>query len=251
MNVLATKSIPEQIEQVYSKWDPARADTCVFQHYFYNYVGPERAPFYRPQPREDEKKWEEALSKKPDIGFVPALAIGFEELLKRIMTQMETLNAYNTRLHEINGCLEAMLQRHDLVISIRALDAKRRHTALSQRCLALATKVQVLRNRGYAMGGEEEDLKKKLLELEKGVFDPALGGRAEEIWARMVGIRERIRFLQGEMGRLGKKTVEVQLSEEVLKQAEKVSEHCLRVVWHRIMIDQKNEANLRTFTGFE
>ena len=152
------------------------------------------------------------------------IAIGFQELFARIVTQMQTLNAYNTRLHEINGCLEALLQKHDLVITIRAMDAKRRHTALSQRCLALATKVQVLRNRGYAMGGEEEDLKKKLFELEKGVFDPALGGRAEEIWARMVGIRERTRVLQEEMTRMGKKTAEGNgLSEEVLKQAEKVS----------------------------
>ncbi|KAH0565625.1 hypothetical protein GP486_000983 [Trichoglossum hirsutum] len=217
------KSIPEQIEQIYEKWNPA-SPNCAFQYYFYNYVGPEKAPFFRPTAREDEKKWEEALSRKPEAGYVPVIAIGFQELFARIGTQMQTLNAYNTRLHEINGCLEAMLQKHDLVITIRAMDAKRRHTALSQRCLALATKVQVLRNRGYAMGGDEEDLKKKLIELEKGVFDPALGGRAEEIWARMVGIRERTKILQEEMARMGRKTAEGNgLSEEVLKQAEKVS----------------------------
>ncbi|KAI9775076.1 MAG: hypothetical protein M1839_001468 [Geoglossum umbratile] len=216
------KSVPEQIEQIYEKWNSASSN-CAFQHYFYNYVGPEKAPFFRPTPREDEKKWEEALSRKPEAGYVPVIAIGFQELFTRIMTQVQTLNAYNTRLHEINGCLEALLQKHDLVITIRSMDAKRRHTALSQRCLALATKVQVLRNRGYAMGGEEEDLKKKLIELEKGVFDPALGGRAEEIWARMVGIRERTRVLQEEMARMGKTTAEGNwLNEEVLKQAEKV-----------------------------
>ncbi|KAH0537163.1 hypothetical protein FGG08_006033 [Glutinoglossum americanum] len=220
-SLFGQKSVPEQIEQLYDKWNPA-SSTCAFQHYFYNYVGPEKAPFYRPTPREDEKKWEEALSRKPEAGWVPVIAIGFQELFTRIVTQMQILNAYNTRLHEINGCLEGMLQKHDLLITIRAMDAKRRHIALGQRCLALATKVQVLRNRGYAMGGDEEDLKKKLIELEKGVADPALAGRGEEIWARMVGIRERSKLLQEEMARMGKKTEGNGLNEDVLKQAEKV-----------------------------
>lgn len=95
------------------------------------------------------------------------------------------------------------MQNHDLAVSVRAADAKRKHIALSQRCLALATKVQVLRNRGYAMDGAEEELKKRLVLLEKGAFDPVLSGRQEEIWARMSGIRARAKMLQEEQERLG------------------------------------------------
>jgi len=98
----------------------------------------------------------------------------------------------------------------------------------TQRTLALATKVQILRNRGYVMDQAEEELKKKLVELEKQTFDPVLGGRQEEIWARMSGVRERAQILQKETEKLGK-AIESQQNGEVLsgedqKALEKVSQ---------------------------
>ena len=53
------------------------------------------------------------------------------------------------------------------------------------------------------MDQAEEELKKKLIELEKKTFDPVLGGRQEEIWARMSGVRERAHILEKETERLG------------------------------------------------
>jgi len=186
------------------KWHPD-SPNCAFQYYFYNTVGAENAPFFGPSPGEDPQKWEEALSKKPNEGSIPVLGKGFTAIGQRLTIQVQAVNALRTRLHEINTCLSELMQNHDLVISVRAADAKRKHIALSQRCLALATKVQVLRNRGYAMDGVEEELKKKLVLLEKGAFDPVLSGRQEEIWARMSGIRARAKALQEEGERLGKR----------------------------------------------
>jgi nuclear pore complex protein Nup54 len=76
------------------------------------------------------------------------------------------------------------------------------------------------------MDQQEEELKKKLIELEKKTFDPVLGGRQEEIWARMSGVRERARILQEETEKVGK-TLESQqngeyLSEDDQKAIEKV-----------------------------
>ena len=65
------------------------------------------------------------------------------------------------------------------------------------------------------MDQQEEDLKKKLFELEKKTFDPVLGGRQEEIWARMSGVRERARILQEETEKLGK-SIENQQNGELL-----------------------------------
>jgi len=103
---------------------------------------------------------------------------------------------------------------------------------LKQRCLTLATKVQVLRNRGYAMGGEEEELKRKLVALDKVVCDPGLGARAEEIWARMVGVRERARLLKEEMARAGADGGEEGLDEETVKRSEKILEDYARKLQH-------------------
>jgi nuclear pore complex protein Nup54 len=202
------------------QWDTGNSN-CAFQHYFYNKVPDEHAPFYRPGANEDPKKWEEALSKKPGPGYIPVLCTGFAQMGERIKTQQTTLTQFNTMLHSINDCLTLLLQNHDTKTSIRALDAKRKHVVLKQRCLALATKVQVLRNRGYAMGGDEEDLRTKLTELERGVSDPGLGARAEEIWARMITVQERAKLLRAEIEKSGTQSLAT-LDEVTEQRAKKV-----------------------------
>ncbi|KAL5114201.1 Nucleoporin nup57 [Pleosporales sp. CAS-2024a] len=210
------KSVVEQIRILNDKWDPMNPN-CVFQHYFYNSVKPEEAPFYGPSPGEDERKWEEALSNKPSAGAIPVLARGFEQVAERIRQQAAAVTALRTRLHEINNSLTLLKDAHELTIASRITEAKRKHIVFTQRTLALATKVQILRNRGYVMDQPEEELKKKLVELEKQTFDPVLGGRQEEIWARMSGVRERARILQEETEKMGK-TVEGQQNGELLSE---------------------------------
>jgi nuclear pore complex protein Nup54 len=205
---------------ILEQWDTG-SPNCAFKYYFYNKVSDDSAPLYRPGPSEDPKKWEEALSKKPGPGYIPVLCTGFAQMGERIKTQQRTLGNFNARLHEINGSLTALLQRHDTKISIRAMDAKRKHAVLKQRCLALATKVQVLRNRGYAMGGDEEDLKTKLAALDRDISDPALGARAEEIWARMITVQERAKLLKADLERNGAQSQNV-LDEETDEKAKKV-----------------------------
>lgn len=191
------------MQTLLEKWSP-ESSNCLFQHYVYNNVRPETVPYYGPGPGEDEAKWEEALAKKPSEDAIPVLCKGFAALGNRLRVQVQAVTSLQARLHEINSSLTAMLQAHDLDITVRTNDAKRRHVVLSQRCLQLATKIQVLKNRGYALDGAEEGLRKKLLQLERNMFDPRLNGRQEEIWARMVGLRERARFLQEEAEKTGK-----------------------------------------------
>jgi hypothetical protein len=155
------------------------------------------------------------LSKKPSPGAIPVLARGFEQVGERIKQQAAAVTALRTRLHEINNSLSLLKDAHELTVASRITEAKRKHIVFTQRTLALATKVQILRNRGYVMDQPEEDLKKKLIELEKQTFDPVLGGRQEEIWARMSGVRERARILQEETEKLGK-TIEQQQNGELL-----------------------------------
>jgi len=222
---LGGKTVPEQMQTLLEKWSP-ESTNCSFQHYFYNNVQAEAVPYYGPGAGEDEQAWEEALAKKPHDGAIPVLCKGFSALGNRLRIQVQAVTALQTRLHEINNSLTAMLQNHDLDISIRAADARRRHNTLSQRSLQLATKVQILRNRGYAMNRAEEDLKKKLSQLERSIFDPQLSGRQEEIWARMVGIRERARFLQQETENAGNAMANGQketLDEDLVQRTNKVS----------------------------
>lgn len=209
---------------VKDKWEPINRSSP-FRTYLYNYVGEEQSPFYQPGPDDDENKWEEALRERPNAGYVPVLVKGFWELGKRAQRQKDFLTMMQIRLHEINKCLTDLLSRHDLKISVKIADCRRKHLVLSQRCLSLAAKTQVLRNRGYAMDDAEEELKKKLLQLERAVFDPSITGRAEEIWARMLAIREHSKRLQAEIERAGPGAAteaDEALDESVVKTAKKV-----------------------------
>jgi nuclear pore complex protein Nup54 len=134
------------------------------------------------------------------------LARGFGDigLAGRIKMQDAAVKVLYERVREIDQSLGSRIEEHDLKFSLRTTEARRRHVALSRRCLALATKVQVLRNRGYALDSAEEDLKSRLQQLEKNVMDPVVGGRQEELWARMTVVRERARILKDETERLGK-----------------------------------------------
>lgn len=218
------KRVTTQIEAAFSKWNPDSRDT-LFQTYLYNFVPPDQAPFYSPGSQDDETKWEEALRKKPAPGAIPVLVKGFEQLGRRMIVQRNHLEVLQGRLHEIDGGLRDLLRKHDLQISIRAAECKRKHLQLNHHCLLLAAKVQVLRNRGYSMDSAEEELREKMLKLERSVLDPTLTGRGEEIWARMVSLRERSRQLHRELEKAGKymRPGQVEeLDEEVMRRAGKV-----------------------------
>ncbi|CAG7993903.1 unnamed protein product [Penicillium olsonii] len=217
------RTVPMQVAIIKDKWDPPSA-TSPFRAYLYNNVGEEAAPFYQPGPEDDESKWEEALRKRPGPGYVPVLVKGFWDLGKRAQRQRDFLTMMQSRLHEINNCLTGLLSKHDLNISVKIADCRRKHIILSKRCLALAAKTQILRNRGYAMDEAEEELKKKLFELERHVFDPSLNGRAEEIWARMLAIHEHSKRLQVELDRAGVNVAQPEddIDEQTLKTAKKI-----------------------------
>ncbi|KAI0536854.1 nucleoporin complex subunit 54-domain-containing protein [Xylaria digitata] len=219
---LSHKPVTEQMETIIGKWTPGHPGT-VFKYYFYNYVGQARVPFFQPGPGEDPREWEQAAHDKPDVGYVPVLAAGFAAVGERLKMQEKALTKYRQTLHSINACLDAILSQQDLQTSVRALNARRKHAVLRQRCLALATKVQVLRNRGYSLDKDEDELKMKLEALDQNLTDPALSARTEELWSRLLLLRGYADTLRNEIERRGTEAQEG-LGEEAEAKAKKILE---------------------------
>ncbi|KAB5562698.1 nucleoporin complex subunit 54-domain-containing protein [Coniochaeta sp. 2T2.1] len=224
------KSIPDQMQLIAEKWHPAHP-SCAFKTYFYNKVDESRIPFYQPGPQDDPKEWEEALSRKPAPGFMPVLCSGFQGMAERLKVQRRAAGEFNARLHEINASLDAILSRHDLETSVRALNARRKHAALRNRCLALAARVQVLRNRGYALSTDEDELRTKLMEMERGMQDPALSARMEELWSRLIVLRGYADSLRIEINKRGM-SEDGGLGEEVEAKAKKILEDYEKQIQH-------------------
>lgn len=213
---LGPNVIVEKIQRVKNAWDPAHPDYA-FKYYLYNQVGEERAVHYVKPPNEDLAAWEKAWADRPNKASVPVLACGFIDLDKRVKIQENQVNVFRHRLHEIQNKLTALQSRHDLVTSIKQEDCRRRHTALARRALSLAAKVQVLKNRGYALQTDEEVLKKRLEALAREVGDPAVRGRVNEIWARMMVVSEMARKMEESVGK-----VEIVWDQKQLETAGKV-----------------------------
>ena len=147
-------------------------------------------------------------------------------MAERLKSQRYNLSQLNNALHQINASLDAILSKHDLETSVRALNAKRKHALLRQRCIAIATKVQVLRNRGYALDTDEDELKSKLEALDRGLADPSLSARNEELWSRLIMLRNHADTLRDEINQRGGLSGEV-ISEEAEARAKKVRFQCM------------------------
>jgi nuclear pore complex protein Nup54 len=227
------KNVIQQAETLLAKWDPNSQGTLL-QSYLYNAVSAAYAPFYYKEPHEDEASWEKALAEAPKLPeesgqrFVPVLVRGFFALGQRAEYQAKFVEAMRGRLHEMNNSLNAVMEAHQQRITVALEAARRKHAELAQRTLRLAVKCQVLRNRGYALDTAEETLRKQLLALQTHGFDPSFGGREEEIWARMVALRERANWLEKEGKALGLQVQQQEhdgeggLPEEVLQKTKKI-----------------------------
>jgi len=85
------------------------------------------------------------------------------------------------------------------------------------------------------MAPDEEGLKRRLAELERAVYDPLLMGKGEEIWARMIAIREKTNILKEEMAETAKNGMEESaLDDDVLRKVEKVSLETESGLWYWI-----------------
>ncbi|KAL1838647.1 hypothetical protein VTJ49DRAFT_2454 [Mycothermus thermophilus] len=224
------KSIPDQIKLIMEKWDPQNPN-CAFKTYLYNKVDEHTVPLYGPGPLDDPKEWEEALQHKPAPNFIPVLCAGFPAIIARVALQRRVMVEFNHKLHAINASLDAILSRHDLEHTVRAFNARRRHAELSKRCLALASRVQVLRNRGYALSGDEDELKQKLAKIDKSIQDPALSARMEELWSRLIILRGYADSLKDEISKPGFAEVDG-LDEEVEAKAKKILEDYEKQLQH-------------------
>ncbi|KTW28098.1 hypothetical protein T552_01959 [Pneumocystis carinii B80] len=188
-------SIVDQLQKIKNAWDPTHSD-CAFQYYFYNRVPIDQVALYVKPLHHNQQKWDEAIANRPENSVVPALAVGFSDIQKRVQLQEQQVTAYRVRMHEIINKLKELSQKHDLSTTVKISDATLRHLELSRRSLALAAKVQILKGRGYALQPEEENLKQRLIELSKSLNDPGVFGKVNELWARMTFVREKAKSIE-------------------------------------------------------
>ncbi|CAE6443110.1 unnamed protein product [Rhizoctonia solani] len=182
-------TIEQRIDNIYQAWSPI-SPSCRFQYYFYNLVDNPQA-YGRPANATNETLWKRAVSENPNPErLVPALAVGFDDLKKRALSQHQENQNHIAALAQLRTRLTAVTAKHD---TTRLARLAQTHTELSRRVRALARQLHMLipAVRRSALGPEEEELRRKLLALEEGAGLNRLASRMSELWAMVESARAR------------------------------------------------------------
>ncbi|KAI9324000.1 nucleoporin complex subunit 54-domain-containing protein [Obelidium mucronatum] len=188
-------TILDKIKELQGYWDPA-SPMCQFRHYFYNMVHPNEVALYKCPPNHDPTLYQQAVQDNPDPScMVPVLAIGFEDLKKRINHQEQMSNIHKGKLDELAEWLNTIERKHYLETVVKLEEYKRRHVELSQRVLSMMRTVEVLRNKGYPIRSEEEALRARLEAMSTQLKKPAhFRGRVQELEAALRMVKDARRM---------------------------------------------------------
>lgn len=159
--------LSSKLEQIRAAWDTNNAAACRFVYYFYNNAGNASNLKHIQGRRPDavgamhDQLWAAAIRENPDPNrLYPVLALGFNDLKKRIESQAREAQRQRALLANLATRLAALEQKHSLSNSVRAQAAQSRQAQLHQRLIGLVAKTQLLvpALRGKSVGPEEERL---------------------------------------------------------------------------------------------
>ncbi|WAR60747.1 hypothetical protein PtB15_9B686 [Puccinia triticina] len=140
---LSELSIQDRILKIHANWNVSDPQ-CQFQFFFYNVVPPEQVHLYgRPnQLASDDPRWQRAKRNNPDPSrLVPTLAIGFEDLSKRVAVQQKQAQVHLLKLGEISNRLNDIARKHNLETTSRLHKLKTEQVKLSARLMGLVNKL--------------------------------------------------------------------------------------------------------------
>ncbi|KAI9475965.1 MAG: nucleoporin complex subunit 54-domain-containing protein [Benjaminiella poitrasii] len=174
-----------------SWWDP-KSPHCRFKHYFYNVVSPQEIQLYQKPADHDETAWNAAMAANPDPKtMVPALAIGFDDVRKRMEEQYKMNEAHNAKLAEIKRILNEIQKKSQLETPVKLEEYKRRHMQTTQRVIKFLKYAQVLRNKGLSITPDEEMMRARLEDIQEQLQrSDQFRSKLSQLWAQLQLIKE-------------------------------------------------------------
>ncbi|KAJ3055173.1 hypothetical protein HK097_011327 [Rhizophlyctis rosea] len=184
-------TVVDMLKHAHSAWDP-NSPNYHFKHYFYNVVHPDEVQFYKPPPGQDDDLYRQAMRDNPDPRcMVPVLAKGFEDVKKRMAYQERQCQDHTDRLQELSREVTRIRNKH-YVETLRSIDrAKFKHREIVEKTLKLYRQIQLLRQRGYSIRADEENLKSRLEGMQRELQKPSMfRGRLNEVQAVVNQMRD-------------------------------------------------------------
>lgn len=166
-------SIEARFMAIKDAYSPSSPD-CRFQTVFYNKVEPNTIGQYVRPPIANARLWEAAVKNNPDPStLVPSLAVGFEDLRKRISEQDKAAAAFNATLASMSASLESMVHGHEASTALALVQLQRVHAQQSHRLLQLVNRVECARSKDILPRLPQElEFEHKLHVLERKITQP-------------------------------------------------------------------------------
>ncbi|KAJ3186349.1 hypothetical protein HDU85_007789 [Gaertneriomyces sp. JEL0708] len=187
--------LTDQLTYIANAWNP-NSPQCQFKHYFYNMVHPTEARLYGPPDASNLPLWEQAQRDNPDPScMVPVLAVGFDDVKKRLEVQNRTYEAHKAELERMREQLQQLHTKHYLNTLTKVEEYRRRLTVLASKTVQLMKNVQVIRNQGYSIRPEEEKFKSRIEAMKRELHRPSVfRGRLNEVWAQLQQLKDARQF---------------------------------------------------------
>lgn len=139
------------------------------------------------------------------LSYVPALAIGFDDIQKRVEAQKQQATAQQEKLKELKTRIAALSSAHSTTNAPRLQRAVAVQTQLQQRLVRLVQHLHLLIPyiRSSSIRPEEDVLRTELESLEEEIVRPGgqsrLKGKLNELWA-IIGSIEASKELEQKNG---------------------------------------------------
>ncbi|GAB5587922.1 Nucleoporin nup57 [Umbelopsis nana] len=177
----------QQLALIKAKWD-TKSPLCYFKHFFYNMVHPDEVHRYAKPAEIDPYLWAEAMRNNPDpTCMVPALAVGFDDVRKRMEGQYRQCAVFKDRLEAIDQKLEHIQRKHILETMTRLAEHKRRHIDLTRRTIQADEdhlRLQLEKTEAHLQRSEEFNEKlNQLWQQIQQIRDQQRDREIEEKWA--------------------------------------------------------------------
>ena len=192
------QQIQDQIVKCKESWDPSSSKSKL-RTFVYNKVDKQQALLYNKPNNIMPDEWDKALKNKPNDSVIPVELLGFEALNQRNQIQIENVAQSRTILKQLLEKNTQLQQRHELEIASRILKVTNKNVEIETRLLKLGSQLAILKNRGLPLNITEEKMWNQYKELLKRSEDPAGLGKTNELWARLVVLKERARNISDQL----------------------------------------------------
>jgi len=147
---------------------------CAYRFFFYNKVPPEDVPKWMGKPTNcPDELWIQACRMNPDQKYmVPAQVTSFDQLEGRIKEQRDMLNQQKQVLSHIKNFIANARKTHELEVSVKIQEYKKRSMDLFQWLLKIMVKLEVVRAKGFNIFPEEEALFSRLDNIQRELNKP-------------------------------------------------------------------------------